>query len=82
MKNSKVQAWKLVALLLGLSTSSYIYADNIVGKVLDEAGEPVIGANVIKKESTLGTITDLDGTFSIEADMYQQKFLLMVSPFR
>ena len=68
MKNSKVQAWKLVALLLGLSTSSYIYADNIVGKVMDEAGEPVIGANVIKKESTLGTITDLDGTFSIEAE--------------
>ena len=59
MKNSKVQAWKLVALLLGLSTSSYIYADNIVGKVLDEAGEPVIGANVIKKESTCWIISIL-----------------------
>ena len=68
MKNSKVKAWKLIVLVLGLSFSSYMYADNIIGKVLDEAGEPVIGANVIKKESTLGTVTDLNGAFSIEAE--------------
>ena len=78
MKISKVIAWKMIALLLGLFLSSHMYADNIKGKILDEAGEPVIGANVIKKNSTLGTITDLNGTFSIEAvkgDVLQVTYL-------
>lgn len=41
---------------------------NITGKVVDGIGEPVIGANVVVKGTTNGTITDLDGNFSIEAD--------------
>ena len=39
----------------------------VTGIVLDENGEPIIGANVIIKGSTIGNITDLDGRFSIEA---------------
>ena len=35
MKNSKVKAWKMIALLLGLFLSSHMYADNIKGKILD-----------------------------------------------
>lgn len=38
----------------------------ITGTVLDANGEPVIGANVVEKGTTDGTITDLDGTFSLE----------------
>lgn len=30
---------------------------------MDAAGEPVIGASVIEKGSTNGTITDMDGNF-------------------
>lgn len=37
----------------------------ISGQVKDTQGEPVIGANVIIKGTTNGTITDLDGMFSI-----------------
>ncbi len=29
------------------------------------AGEPVIGASVIEREITNGTITDIDGNFSL-----------------
>jgi len=36
------------------------------GTVLDSKGEPIIGANVRVKGSTVGTITDLDGLFSLE----------------
>lgn len=35
------------------------------GKVLDEHGDPVIGANVIEKGTTNGTVTDIDGRFSL-----------------
>lgn len=35
------------------------------GRVTDENGDPVIGANVSVPESTIGTITDMDGNFSL-----------------
>lgn len=38
----------------------------INGTVFDAKGEPIIGANVRVKGSTLGTITDLDGVFSLD----------------
>lgn len=37
----------------------------ITGTVLDKDGEPVIGANVVEKGTTNGTITGIDGTFSL-----------------
>lgn len=40
---------------------------NIKGKVLDASGEPIIGANVSIKGTTIGTITDMDGNFTLEA---------------
>lgn len=36
------------------------------GRVLDTMGEPIIGANVVVKGTTNGTITDLDGHFVLE----------------
>ena len=38
----------------------------ITGTVIDEYGEPIIGANVIEKGTTNGTITGLDGDFVLE----------------
>lgn len=40
-------------------------ARTVKGMVVDETGEPVIGANVKAVGTTVGTITDLDGRFSI-----------------
>ncbi|MBB4620780.1 MULTISPECIES: TonB-dependent receptor [Parabacteroides] len=39
----------------------------ISGTVKDQNGEPVIGANVSVKGTTVGTITDIDGNFMLEA---------------
>lgn len=39
---------------------------NVSGVVTDTKGEPVIGANVVVKGTTHGTITDLDGRFTLE----------------
>lgn len=38
----------------------------IAGIVVDQNGEAVIGANVIQKGTTNGTITDIDGKFTLE----------------
>ena len=38
----------------------------ITGIVVDKSGEPVIGANVVVKGTTNGTITDVDGKFALE----------------
>lgn len=38
----------------------------VVGIVLDETGEPIIGASIFVKGTKNGTVTDLDGKFSIQ----------------
>ena len=38
----------------------------IEGVVTDDASEPLIGASILVKGTTKGTVTDIDGTFSIK----------------
>lgn len=38
---------------------------SISGKIVDSKGETIIGANVMEKGTTNGTITDFDGNFSL-----------------
>ena len=38
---------------------------NITGKVTDDTGNPVPGVTVLVKGTTLGTITDIDGNYSL-----------------
>ena len=38
-------------------------AIQVKGKVVDNIGEPVIGANVVVKGTTTGVITSIDGSF-------------------
>src|SRR5690554_2931641 len=40
----------------------------ISGKIVDEQGEPVIGANIMEQGTTNGTITDFDGNFSLNIE--------------
>lgn len=40
----------------------------IAGIVKDPVGEPVIGANIVIKGTSIGTITDIDGKFNLEAN--------------
>ena len=47
------------------STSTTI----VKGIVVDESGSPLIGANVLVKGTTIGTITDIDGTFQIVVEV-------------
>jgi TonB-dependent receptor len=48
---------------------SALAAGNIAGKVTDEkTGEPLIGATVMVKGTSFGTVTDVDGRFTIPVD--------------
>ena len=50
----------------------------IKGQVVDEMGEPIIGATVIVKGVTGGTITDIDGNFSIQGKVGSTLFVTYV----
>ncbi len=56
----------LFILLAFLATIYTIDAQRIVkGRITDKNGDPVIGANVVAKGTNLGTITDVDGNYSL-----------------
>ena len=48
----------------------------VTGIITDERGEPIIGANVVVKGTSKGTVTDLNGEYSIEAN---GKSILLIS---
>lgn len=57
------------ALMMALANPLQVFAQKSVvnGVVVDSNNESIIGANVLIKGSSTGTITDFDGKFSIEA---------------
>lgn len=40
----------------------------VTGKIVDEKGEPIIGANIVEAGTANGTVTDVDGNFSLSVD--------------
>ncbi len=52
----------LLALLIGVSA---LAQSAVSGKVTDKAGEPLVGVNVLVKDTTTGTMTELDGTWTL-----------------
>ena len=61
----KLQRLFLVALFSVLAIGAYAQSKTVSGTVIDQTGEPVIGANVLVKGTTNGVITDLDGKFTL-----------------
>ena len=54
-------------MLMGMLLSANVFAQQMTvqGHIKDSNGEPIIGANVIEKNTTNGTITDFDGNFRL-----------------
>jgi TonB-linked SusC/RagA family outer membrane protein len=68
IKSLELKFVLLVFLFTAVSAQS-IFAQqrfNLVGTVVDKAGESIIGANIKLKEEQKGTITDLNGKFSLQ----------------
>ena len=52
-----------------LLVSTFLYAQSeISGNVVDQTGEPIIGATVMEKGTSNGTVTDFDGNFKLKVD--------------
>ncbi len=63
------QLRKLILSFALILTSTVMYAQKeISGTVVDPAGETVIGATVMEKGTSNGTITDFDGNFTIKVN--------------
>lgn len=64
---SKTQGLFRIFLLVSIFSSVFLSAQqgSILGTVVDEKGDPLIGANVYLEGTILGSATDADGTFVI-----------------
>ena len=57
--------------LYAADTSNRLATENtqqrikVTGTIVDKSGEPIIGANIVEKGTTNGTISDLDGRFTL-----------------
>lgn len=55
-----------VFMLLSSAINLYAQQKTITGRILDNKNEPVVGANIREKNTTNGTITDLEGRFTLK----------------
>ncbi|WP_455584848.1 SusC/RagA family TonB-linked outer membrane protein [Bacteroides sp.] len=65
-KSYKTTRSGILLLLLILTSTAFAQERIIKGKVADQNKEPLIGVSVAIKNSTQGTITDMDGMYSIQ----------------
>ena len=64
----KTRALFFIITLLGISTMSFAQKTTVTGVVKDAGtGEPILGANILEKGTTNGTITNFDGEFTLQA---------------
>jgi len=64
-KSLRLKALLTLLVELFLSIGAFAQQIAVKGHVKDTTGEPVIGANVLVKGTTNGTITDFDGNFML-----------------
>ena len=70
MKTEKAISRFLLLMAVGMLFAVQTFAQGwtVKGVVKDATGEPVIGANILVKGTTNGTITDFDGIFQLQAN--------------
>ncbi len=76
LKLMQITGLLLFACLVCSFTTEQQQSREVTGTVVDATGEAVIGASVMVKGTSSGTITDIDGNFSVNAD---SKAVLVIS---
>ena len=67
--NKRLTINKMLAFALAIMMSSWAFAQDrmaISGQILDDNEEALIGATIVEKGTTNGTITDLSGNYKLE----------------
>jgi Ca-activated chloride channel family protein len=54
--------------IVGILIGCNLFANRISGTILDEDKLPILGVNIGIKNTTIGTVSDFDGQYSIEAN--------------
>lgn len=62
----EIQGKKIILKKKSSSSTSQQKSGKVTGRVLDAKGEPIIGATIMEKGTSNGTITDFDGNFILE----------------
>lgn len=62
----KLQDKMIVIFKKGSQGTQQKQVKRVSGVIIDAAGEPIIGANVLVKGTTNGVITDIDGNYALE----------------
>ncbi len=66
----------LLAVALGFGTAFALSAQTtITGVVIDETGEPLMGAGVVVEGTTIGTVTGLDGDYELAVPADAQRLV-------
>jgi iron complex outermembrane receptor protein len=68
LKRKRTFAQRMFFIVFLLSSTLAFAQHKVTGTVTDKAGDPLIGVNVLVKGTTMGSITDLTGKFSVEAE--------------
>lgn len=66
MKPKKFFKILLLLCIFSLTALQAVAQQRVTGQVMDERGEPIIGASIREKGTSNGSITDLDGNFSLQ----------------
>jgi len=68
---NKIKHWLFskanMTFFICLLSVSFLAAQTVTGELKDSDGEPLIGASVVVQGTNSGTITDIDGRYSIQA---------------
>ncbi len=64
----KRERFLIMLLAFVVSITAFAQKTNYSGVVVDGHGEPIIGASVVQKGTTSGSVTDLDGNFKVSVD--------------
>ncbi|WP_277233844.1 TonB-dependent receptor [Phocaeicola salanitronis] len=60
---------KILSFAFFLLVSTYAFAQNAVtGTVIDNTGMPLIGVSVVEKGTTNGSVTDIDGKYTVNVE--------------
>jgi TonB-linked SusC/RagA family outer membrane protein len=66
----------MLLFVLGLCLSNPLEAQNITGKISSETGEALVGVSVKIKDTNKGTISDVDGNFTLDLPVGQASTLI------
>src|SRR5574344_1094516 len=65
--SGKTKLFRIIFLFVFAMMVTALQAQTVKGNVVDQDGEPIIGASVVEKGNTRnGTVTDLDGNFTLQ----------------